>query len=352
VGIPAKSGVGGGIIASLPAQFGLGTFSPRLDAHGNSVRGVKVCEEISRQFDLHILNDTSDVRGCVVTDYDLACVSPRGRQSHEQNILDGHKSDVRIIELTGTLTFANADYIARRVGSNPSLQLLVVDFGRVPGMSGGAARILAELFHALKAAGITPVLSGFDRNSAKWSLLAPHLDEGTSVHDFLRLDDAVEWAEDQLIFRFGGLMQVMDVMRLADQELLAGLPHELVEKIEGLGAARSFSPGEKIFAAGTPSHSIFFLQSGMVSVKLVDGVRLATLVPGTAFGEMALFEKQRTADVWADSAVRCVELPLERFYQFRDNHPQLGEQIMRNLAGLLVRRLGRANRRIDLLSSH
>ena len=67
---------------------------------------------------------------------------------------------------------------------------------------------------------------------------------------------------------------------------------------------------------------------------------------------MALFEKQRTADVWADSAVRCIELPLERFYQFRDAHPQIGEQIMRNLAGLLVRRLGRANRRIDLLSSH
>ena len=90
----------------------------------------------------------------------------------------------------------------------------------------------------------------------------------------------------------------------------------------------------------------------MVSVKLPDGLRLATLVPGTAFGEMALFEKLRTADVWADSAVRCMELPVERFYQFRDSHPQIGEQIMRNLAGLLVRRLGRANRRIDLLSSH
>ncbi|MBK5263848.1 MAG: glutaminase, partial [Alphaproteobacteria bacterium] len=63
-------------------------------------------------------------------------------------------------------------------------------------------------------------------------------------------------------------------------------------------------------------------------------------------------ENRRTADVWADSAVRCIELPLERFYRFRDSHPQIGEQIMRNLAGLLVRRLGRANRRIDLLSSH
>src|SRR5258706_2993277 len=163
VGIPAKSGVGGGILAALPAQFGLGSFSPRLDAHGNSVRGVKVCEEMSKHFDLHILNDTSDVRGCIVTDYDLTCVSPRGRQSHEQNILDEHKSDVRVMELTGTLTFANADYIARRVGANSSLQLLIVDFGRVPGMSVGAAKILADLFRTLRAGGITPVFSGFDR---------------------------------------------------------------------------------------------------------------------------------------------------------------------------------------------
>ena len=55
VGIPAKSGVGGGIIAALPSQLGLGTYSPRLDKHGNSVRGLKVCEALSAHFDLHLL---------------------------------------------------------------------------------------------------------------------------------------------------------------------------------------------------------------------------------------------------------------------------------------------------------
>jgi glutaminase len=55
--------------------------------------------------------------------------------------------------------------------------------------------------------------------------------------------------------------------------------------------------------------------------------------------------------VWADTAVRCIELPLDRFYEFRKEHPQIGEHIMRNLAGLLARRLGRANTRIDLLSA-
>ena len=53
VGLPAKSGVGGGIVAVVPGQVGIGVFSPPLDAKGNSVRGVHVCRELSERFGLH-----------------------------------------------------------------------------------------------------------------------------------------------------------------------------------------------------------------------------------------------------------------------------------------------------------
>jgi glutaminase len=54
VGIPAKSGVSGGILGVVPQQMGIAVFSPPLDSHGNSVRGIKVFEALSRELNLHI----------------------------------------------------------------------------------------------------------------------------------------------------------------------------------------------------------------------------------------------------------------------------------------------------------
>lgn len=54
VGIPAKSGVGGGIMAVVPRFMGIGVYSPALDKKGNSVAGKKVLEIISRKFELSI----------------------------------------------------------------------------------------------------------------------------------------------------------------------------------------------------------------------------------------------------------------------------------------------------------
>jgi glutaminase len=55
VGLPGKSGIGGGIVTVSPGKGGLGTFSPRLDAAGNSVRGERAARFLSSRLGLDLL---------------------------------------------------------------------------------------------------------------------------------------------------------------------------------------------------------------------------------------------------------------------------------------------------------
>jgi glutaminase len=59
VGLPAKSGVGGGILAVVNRQLGIGAFSPRLDATGTSVRGQRCCFGLAAELGLHAFDSTN-----------------------------------------------------------------------------------------------------------------------------------------------------------------------------------------------------------------------------------------------------------------------------------------------------
>ena len=54
IGVPAKSGVGGGILAAVPGRMGIGVIGPALDKKGNSIAGIKVLQELSKELDLSI----------------------------------------------------------------------------------------------------------------------------------------------------------------------------------------------------------------------------------------------------------------------------------------------------------
>ena len=182
VGIPAKSGVGGGILAALPARLGLGSYSPHLDKHGNSVRGIKVCEALSRHYDLHMLNRSDDARNSVIADYDIGKnPSRRSRRPHERKILAAHHRDVRVIELLGTLSFSNVDYVSRQLASRPRPQFVIFDLRRVTAMTRAGARLLAEELRELAAFDVIVILSGIKRSSAEWKTIG-RMDRGPLQH--------------------------------------------------------------------------------------------------------------------------------------------------------------------------
>jgi glutaminase len=353
VGMPAKSGVGGGILAALPAQLGLGSYSPRLDRHGNSVRGIKVCEALSAHFDLHMLNRNEDASNSVIADYDISkSSSRRSRRPNEQAILADHHRDIRIIELVGALNFANIDFVSRQLSAKPRPQFMVFDLRRVAALTRAGARLLAEGIRELARLGVTTVLSGVKRGSVMANTIGEWTDGVANLRDFYLLDEAIEWAEDQIVYRHGGAIDCSDTAELSEQALLQGLAAEEIAALAAIGRQRTFQAGERIIAVGDAASTLYFLGRGTVNVKLRSGARLATLTAGMVFGEMALLEARRSADVWADSEVTCLEVPLTEFDRFRERHPRIGERIMRNLAQLLAERLIVANNRVNLLTAN
>jgi hypothetical protein len=147
VGMPAKSGVAGGVLAVLPGQLGIGVFSPRLDEQGNSARALRVCEELSRIWQLHQFNPPSSPQ----SSRRLSCTaaersSTRSRHSVERTCLRNHGARIRMVEIQGNLAFSTTEPIVRWIlGQADQPQTVILDFLHATAINGAAARLLAEL---------------------------------------------------------------------------------------------------------------------------------------------------------------------------------------------------------------
>ncbi|KAH7129582.1 glutaminase [Dactylonectria estremocensis] len=109
VGIPAKSGVAGGIMCALPGQVGIAAFSPKLDERGNSVRGVAICEQLSRDMGLHMMDASQISRATVRTS--VATIVAGENEPHNPNC----QREVVIFSLRGAVRFAGSERLTRAV---------------------------------------------------------------------------------------------------------------------------------------------------------------------------------------------------------------------------------------------
>lgn len=142
VGLPAKSGVSGGIVAVSPSQFGIGLYSPPLDARGNSVRAVRASRAISERFSLHLMHQV-----------------PRSAPSFTRVGAAG--SDVAVLAMRGSIEFAAAEQallaIAPRRGDPDNPSAMVIDLDHVTRCHPIAATLLAAVVDELGTWGLTVV---------------------------------------------------------------------------------------------------------------------------------------------------------------------------------------------------
>ncbi|RSL43118.1 hypothetical protein CDV31_006988 [Fusarium ambrosium] len=109
IGIPAKSGVAGGIIGALPGQMGIAVFSPKLDTRGNSVRGVAICEQLSRDMGLHMMDVSQIAQATLRTS--VATIIAGESEPHHTNC----NREVIIFSLRGVVRFAGSERLTRAI---------------------------------------------------------------------------------------------------------------------------------------------------------------------------------------------------------------------------------------------
>lgn len=130
VGLPAKSGVSGGLIAAGPARFGLAAYSPLLDPGGTSVRGLAALRALSQQLGLHLMHNPAVVAPTVTL------AAPAGEHPHR----------VSVVAAQGAIDFTGAErvlYALDRAAPEPSGPT-VLDLRRVTGADAGAVALLRD----------------------------------------------------------------------------------------------------------------------------------------------------------------------------------------------------------------
>lgn len=339
VGLPAKSGVGGGIMAVLPGQLGIGVFSPPLDARGNSVRGVQVCEALSRDLGLHFLRPPRVAASTVRTRYTLAQMrSKRQRDSPERDLLRRHGHAALVFELQGDLRFATLEPVLRDVqAAAADLAVVMLDFKRVSGIDAAATRLLAGLVNACAAQGRQVVLSRVRKGDLQGDFQAavdPHHQAAVSFQP--QLDLGLEWCERLLLQRHAPAHAAPASLPLAAHPLCAGASDDELRWLDTRTPRRVWEPGSLVVQRGDPADCLYLLLRGEVSV-LIDlpqggRQRLATLGPGMSFGEAALLDGgQRGADVRADREVECAVLPVAVLRAAEREHPALALRVVQGL---------------------
>ncbi len=358
VGIPAKSGVSGGVIAVLPGQVGIGVYSPRLDARGNSVRGIRVCDELSRHWDLHMFNRQASGRSTIRRKFTGAELnSSRVRTSQEMAVLRECGDGIRVYQLQGNLAFATTEVLVHEIVQNfGSIDQLVVDLKRVQTLNESACRLFWLTVVKLADAGKRTVFTHVDRFPLLRRYFKVKL--GDRAEELFRTfednDLALEACEDRLLNQKLPGRPTDHRVGPLEFDLCRDFTAEEVELLSACLVQRRFAAGDTIITAGDRAAELYFLVRGTVSVLMVTAGgglrRLATFSPGMTFGEMAVIDRSpRSATIVADTEVECEQLSLDALDGLRQSAPEVCIKLLTNLSRTLSQKLRKANRELSVL---
>ncbi len=296
-GLPAKSGVAGGVAALVPGQAGVGVFSPLLDDRGNSIRGVGVCRELSDRLGFHLFrNRTAGLPPIRSVSSGRERRSLRVRPMSESAALESLGSRIAIVEMQGPWSFVACERLFTELESVPH-DHLILDISRVATVDTTATVLLGNLAESCRQRGVEVAVAG----------IVPAGLDSLPVRYFPGIDHALEWAEGRLLTQ-ADLTDTGAAVSMADSDLGRHLDGADLDALGSGASTRSVDAGDELWCAGDAAGSMFLVLEGML-VACHDGYRVASFGPGAIVGEMGfLTGEPRSATVAADAPSKLLEI--------------------------------------------
>lgn len=269
--------------------------------------------------------------------------SRRLRRAASDAWLAQHMQKVAVIELQGVMSFGTAAHIADHVRESlqPRHERLILDASRVATWDTTAVVQLKAMARDLAAQGVQLGVAGLD--AASRALLP------ASVPCFADLDHALEWAEDAILAARPHAAQQPDNGIGEIGEGLSAAGHAALEAVLQRQAVES---GGAVFAGGDTDRDLFIVHTGRITLATAwppdQGLRLATIGQGMAFGEMAFLNGQaRSAFAGCESGTaELTRMSREAFDRWAAAYPQDALVLMANLATVGTRRLAATTRQL------
>jgi glutaminase len=353
VGLPAKSGVGGGILAVLPGQLGIGVYSPLLDPQGNSLRGIRVCMDLSHELALHMLNPAATPRTAVRLAYHGGEVVARRRlPPAARETLRRHGSRIQILALQGGLIFTTLEPVLRKAQqlADAGCLQLILDLRAVVSVDAVSLRLLGEMRSSLIKQGVRLVICQAGKLTSK--LIETSFTESSL---FLTEDAALEASEDSLLLEVtGASWRPAGNIPLEDCVLFRSCTEDDIKVLQEELTRRRYEVGQRLITAGEMADEMLVLLEGSVEVQILGEnqtrKRVDVLTAGMTVGEMAFLDASpRSADVVALGFVNCLVIPRAWFVALGETRPTLKIALLHELTREISARLRQANVEIGAL---
>lgn len=272
--------------------------------------------------------------------------SRRLRRAGSDTWIAPRMNQVAVFELQGVMSFGVAAHLAEQVRLllQPRHRWVILDASRVPAWDSTALAQLRALVRDLGQQGIAAAVCALDPVAAEHA--------GESVRAFADLDRALEWAEVGILSQRPIEQRPARSERDLLGEIGEGVARPAAEALMALLKPVAVGPQEVVFRAGDMDRDLLVVKSGHVTLVTQwppeRGLRLATVGPGMAFGEMAFLNgAARSACAGAERGpAHLVRLARDDFDAWARQYPEAALTVMNNLAQIGARRLAVTTRQL------